>query len=135
MDYGFALDLSNCKFEQRAEGIVKVSGSKLIKKPYTVKLEGSTKVAYRTLVIGGTRNLLPFKISVIFKMRLMSKLQLISMISQDQNTRYYSTYGKDGVMGPLEPIKESAHELGIVMEIIASSQELPNIICAMQDLP
>ena len=33
-------------------------------------------------------------------------------------------------MGPLEPVKESAHELGIVMEVIASSQELANIICA-----
>lgn len=128
---GFALDLSNCKFEQRAEGIVKVSGSKLIKKPYTVKLEGSAKVAYRTLVIGGTRD--PIAIQNIDDIQNEINEQVAAYFDDIPRSEYkilFHLYGKDGVMGPLEPVKESAHELGIVMEVIASSQELANIICA-----
>jgi len=43
----------------------------------------------------------------------------------------FHLYGKNGVMGPLEPLKETAHELGIVMEVVASTQELADTICSM----
>ena len=33
-------------------------------------------------------------------------------------------------MGPLEPRPEPAHELGIVIEAVAGTQELANTICA-----
>ena len=128
---GFLLDLSNCRFEQYTDAIVKVSGSKLIKKPYSVKLEGSAKVAYRTLVIGGTRD--PIAIQNIDDIQNEIREQVAAYFDDIPRTEYqiiFHLYGKNGVMGPLEPVKTPAHELGIVMEVIASSQELANTICA-----
>jgi hypothetical protein len=42
----------------------------------------------------------------------------------------FHLYGRDAVMGSLEPTPASGHELGIVIEAVAGSQELANTICA-----
>ena len=43
-----------------------------------------------------------------------------------------SIYGKDAVMGDLEPIKKfTSHELGLVLEITSESQELSNNIISL----
>lgn len=128
---GFALDLSGCKFEQHADGVVKVSGSKFVKQPYAVKLEGSAKVAYRTLVIGGTRD--PIAIQNIDDIQNDIREQVAAYFDDIPRSEYkilFHLYGRNGVMGSLEPVQTPAHELGIVMEVIASSQELANTICS-----
>jgi len=129
---GFELDLSDCFFEQYADGVVKVSGSKFIKKDeYTIKLEGAGQIAYRTLVIAGIRD--PIIIKNIDKITTDVIEQVSSYfneIPQDQYQILFHIYGKNGVMGPLEPEKKSCHELGIVMEVVASTQELADTICA-----
>ena len=43
----------------------------------------------------------------------------------------FHVYGKDGVMGSLEPVKEtSSHELGLVFEAVAPTQEEAQAICS-----
>ncbi len=37
---------------------------------------------------------------------------------------HFHVYGKDGVMGPTEPVRQTrSHELGIVIEAVAPTQE------------
>jgi hypothetical protein len=40
-------------------------------------------------------------------------------------------YGKDGVEGEVEPCKEKAHELGLIIEVVARTQEMANDVCAV----
>jgi hypothetical protein len=45
-------------------------------------------------------------------------------------TLLFHTYGKNGVMGDLETVKHATpHELGLVTEVIAPTQELAHAIC------
>lgn len=129
---GSIVELSNCKFEQMENGIVKVSGSRMIvPEQYTVKMEGAAQVAYRTLVIGGIRD--PITISHIEEIKKGIVEQIASYYNNIPQSDYeilFHLYGKDGVMGKLEPVKEVAHELGVVMEVIAKTQDLANTICA-----
>ena len=39
-------------------------------------------------------------------------------------------YGKDAVMGYLEPTPVAGHEIGLMFEVIASTQEMANAVCA-----
>ena len=50
------LDLSACTFTELDGGRVRVTGSRLIPQPYTLKLEGARPVAYRTFVLAGIRD-------------------------------------------------------------------------------
>jgi hypothetical protein len=44
----------------------------------------------------------------------------------------FRLYGKNGVMGDWEPKRESAaHEIGILAEVIAQSQEIANAVVAV----
>ncbi len=127
------LDLSSSKFEAVDERSVKVSGSKAIKKNhFKVKLEGSAKVGYRTLVIAGIRD--PIAIQQIEEIMAAVRKGVTGYfmdISPEDYNIFFHVYGKDGVMGKLEPVKEiTSHELGIVLDVVAKTQELSNILCA-----
>ena len=51
--------------------------------------------------------------------------------STDNYEILFAIYGRDGVMGKLEPNKDmKPHELGIIIEVIARTQELANTICS-----
>jgi hypothetical protein len=129
---GIELDLEDCKFEQIKDDVVKVSGSKLTKaEHYTIKMEGSAKVAYRTIVIGGVRD--PILISHIEDIKRDVAKQVSVYFNEIPNDQYkilFHVYGRNGVMGNREPSDKTAHELGIVMEVVAKDQELANTICA-----
>ena len=45
---------------------------------------------------------------------------------------FFHIYGKNGVMGDLEPLKNTtSHELGIVIEVLADSQDEANTVCSL----
>jgi len=45
---------------------------------------------------------------------------------------YFHVYGKNGVMGELEPVKETkSHELGIVIEVIGPTQTEADAVLAL----
>jgi len=130
---GGHLDLTETKFEQESDSIVRVSGSRFVPSPaYSVKLEGARKIGYRTVSIAGTRDPIMMKkiddIIVGVKDRVADNFR-------DKEIKYnlnFIIYGRDGVMGKLEPLRESSlsHEFGIIIEAVADTQELANTICA-----
>jgi len=129
---GGYLDLHETKFEQETETRVKVSGTKYIESEvYTVKLEGAKRIGYRTVSIAGTRD--PIMISQMDNI-IEEVRSRVADNFKDLGMKYnlnFNLYGRNGVMGDLEPIKESkSHELGIVIEAIADTQEVANTICS-----
>jgi hypothetical protein len=129
---GGILDLTDTKFEQDGDSRVKVSGSKFVpSKQYTIKLEGAKKIGYRTVSIAGVRDsVMISKIDDIIK----SVRERVSDNFKASKLEYYldfKIYGKDGVMGVLEPQKEvTSHELCIIIEAVASEQGIANTICS-----
>ncbi len=130
---GGIIDLEETEFTQLDDRRVKVSGSKFVpSEEYTIKLEGAKKTGYRTISIAGTRD--PIMIrqidDILEAVKNMAKSNF-SHINSDEYKVLFAIYGRDGVMGKLEPQKDSnPHELGIVIEVVAKTQELANTICS-----
>lgn len=133
------LDLTNSRYEAVSATAVKVSGSEFIRaQRYTVKLEGAEKVGYQSVLIGSIRD--PFIIRQIddWTARLAEKIHArVNMVYGDRlkpqdylfNIRIY---GKNGTMGPLEPVKEiRSHELCLVFEVTAPTQEMASTIAGI----
>ena len=127
------VDITSCSFEKYTDRAVKVSGSKLMEsKIINIKLEGASKVAFRTICIAGVRD--PIMIKQIDECEQHVRESVSSYfdnISQDHYRVIFHIYGKNGVMGELEPRKEiKSHELCLLLEVVAKNQELANTICA-----
>ncbi|MBA1774235.1 3-methylaspartate ammonia-lyase, partial [Escherichia coli] len=43
----------------------------------------------------------------------------------------FHLYGKNGVMGDHEPMQTAGHELGIVIDVVAPTQEIANSVCSL----
>lgn len=127
---GGTIDLHNTTFTQLDEDRVEVKGSRFIEADvYTIKLEGAKCVGYRTVSIAGSRD-------PIFIKEVNNIIEAVNLRVKDnfKDLSHYhlnfKIYGKNGVMGELEPVKEiSSHELCIVIDAVAQSQEVANTIC------
>ena len=130
---GGHLDLTETQFEQETENTVRVSGSRFIPgETYSVKLEGARKIGYRTVSIAGTRD--PVMMQKIDDIITGVKERVKDNFRENDKTYTlnFIVYGRDGVMGKLEPLRETpqSHEYGIIIEAVAGTQELANTICA-----
>jgi len=130
---GGYLDLTDTRFEQETPDIVRVSGSRFVPSDvYSVKLEGARRIGFRTVSIAGTRD--PVMMQKIDDIIAGVKTRVADNF-RDRNYNYrlnFIVYGRDGVMGMLEPLREdpASHEFGIVIEAVADTQEHANTICA-----
>ena len=130
---GGHLDLTETKFEQETENTVRVSGSRFVpSNEYFVKLEGVCKIGYRTVSIAGTRD--PIMMQKIDDIIVGVKERVADNFkgSISDYDLHFIVYGRDGVMGALEPSRGNpqSHEFGIIIEAVADTQELANTICA-----
>jgi hypothetical protein len=131
---GGILDTTDCTFEALSDRSVLVSGMRWEPQPYTVKLEGTELVGYRAITVCGTRD--PMLIgrfdSFIEQVRQAVADKVGGFgLRTDQYRLVFRIYGKDGVMGTGEPVKDAhAHELGIVVEALADTQEIANAVLA-----
>ncbi|KAF2160103.1 hypothetical protein M409DRAFT_70640 [Zasmidium cellare ATCC 36951] len=127
---GGVLHLDGSKYEQITEKTTRIRGAKFVPTPYQVKLEGVTKLGYRTIFIGGIRD--PILISQIddFLERARKYTQaLFPELDKSENCQLkYQIYGRNATMGPLEPDMSVGHEIGVFGEVLASTQELSHTI-------
>ncbi|WP_336470156.1 acyclic terpene utilization AtuA family protein [Enhydrobacter aerosaccus] len=128
---GGTLDLSNCKYEQMTDRRVRVSGSRFNSGArYTVKLEGAKTAGWRSIFIAGARD--PIFIGQIDSIleRVIAQARAYFRDVPEETYRIVPhIYGKNGVMGDLEPVKVPAHELCIIVEVAAATQALATAIC------
>ena len=129
------LDASNAWYRQEADGVsVRVGGSTFHDaKAYTVRLEGVELAGYRSLVFGAIRDtvLLRQLDSFCDALRLKWKRRVVETFADERNEDQTNPthiltiriYGVNGAMGILEPNAFIGHEVGIVLEAVAKTQE------------
>ena len=128
---GGHVDLSDARFEQVNDRTVRVSGSRYVEAPrYQLKLEGVRRCGFRCISVAGVRD--PVAIREIDTL-IAAAREAVDARYPDANHRLeIRRYGKDGVMGALEPNREHVPlELGLVIEVVADSQGLATSICGL----
>ena len=132
---GGRLDLSNTRFERWDNRMVRVSGSRFLKREkYFLKLEGARRVGFRTVCIAGARDpiLLLHLDEVVDTVKTKIKRDLQGVFPNEDYQILYHLYGRDGVMGALEPQKKVlGHEVGVVIEVVARTRKIANTIAAL----
>ncbi|MCH9670618.1 MAG: DUF1446 domain-containing protein [Gammaproteobacteria bacterium] len=131
---GGTVDLRQTVFEQIDPRRVKVSGSDFHEAPrYTVKLEGARRAGYRQLTIGGARD--PRFIERIDEIQasIVEKIHetQAGVIDPSQYSIKFHRYGLDGVMGAWEPVKQPAHELGILIDVVGQTPQIAEAVCGL----
>lgn len=126
---GGSLDLSQARFLQETDSRVRVEGSRFLPEAYKIKLEGAKKIGYRTVSVAGVRD--PIMIQKIDQVTALVAEQVRANFNSDLDYFLdFKLYGKNAVMGKLEPVQNSGHELGIVIEAVAPNQQLADTICS-----
>lgn len=130
---GIVLNLEHCTFTELEDGrSVFVTGSQIEStSPYRIKLEGAMPVAFRTFVVAGVRDQL--LIGQLGEVEDKVKAQVRDYYGDLDETEYqinFINYGINGVMGEMEPCQDLPHEVGVVFEVIAKTQELADTVCS-----
>ncbi len=126
---GGMLDMTNCNYEQISEKTTRITGQEFFPADQVrVKLEGAGKVGERFIGIAGIRD--PYTVANVDKVIEWAKIQVREKFGDTGYELHYNIYGKNGVMGDLEPIKEHAsHELCVVVQAVAPTVEMAEEIC------
>ena len=130
---GGVLDLATSRYQQLDERTVRVSGSTFRPSPiYQVKLEGAAIAGHRTIFVGGVRD--PILVGQIDTFLEGVKARLAAIhpeLGSGRAQLTFHVYGKNGVMGDLEPEKDHVPlEVGILGEATAATQEAAHAICS-----
>ncbi len=133
------IDIRGASYEALDDRSVMVRGSAFLPaEVYTVKLEGAELVGYQSLVLGSVRD--PFIIRQIddWLARLDQKIRgrIRDVYGSELNETDYNltvhVYGKDGTMGPLEPLKDAVpHELCLLFLATAPTQEIASSLASL----
>jgi acyclic terpene utilization AtuA family protein len=119
-------------YTAESERSVRVSGSRFVPAArVTNKLEGAELVGYQTIIVGAVRD--PVIIRQLdgwlesVEARIRARIRDVFGQDVEQGTTLtIRRYGIDGVMGVLEPTPVAGHEVCLVFELTAASQELAN---------
>lgn len=133
------IDLRAAQYEALDDRIVRIRGSAFVPASrYTVKLEGAELVGYQSVVIGSVRD--PYIIRQVddWLARLDDKIRARvrdvyrGELVDSEYTLKVHVYGKNGTMGPLEPVNDAApHELCLLFEVTAPTQEVATSIASI----
>jgi hypothetical protein len=123
-----SLDVTDAAYTAVDDRVVRVTGSKFIDAPYTVKLEGAGLAGYQTLAIAGIRD--PEVLSAIEQWTttlhqfLTQKVgDLLGLAPADYHLEI-RCYGWNAVLGDADPDTTTApREVGAVLLVTADAQE------------
>lgn len=124
------LNTYNSTYEAISDRAVRVEGSTFeTSDRYTIKIEGAELAGYQSLIIGGVRdpiilrqldawldgmqNAIRGRWEAVFGSDIIAQCRLDVRV-----------YGRNAVMGPLETESGIGHEVGIVIQVTAATQEL-----------
>jgi hypothetical protein len=129
---GGVIHLDQCAFRDVGNGRVEVRGSRHERTvPYCIKVEGARLTGYRAISMAGVRD--PLFIAQCDTILSAVRAQVQSMLIDSRSGQlFFHLYGRDGVMGPGEPVRQTtAHELGILIEAVAPTQEQANSLVSL----
>jgi hypothetical protein len=129
---GGMIHLDGCQFTDLGGGRVEVRGSRHERtSPYYVKVEGARQTGYRAISLAGVRD--PQFIASCDEILQAVRRQVAEItVGQQRGDLYFHVYGRDGVLGPTEPVRRTAsHELGILIEAVAPTQAEANALLSV----
>ena len=129
---GGMLDMTECVYEQYDEKTCRITGPKFVpvEGKIRVKLEGAGKVGERYYSFAGIRD--PYTIANLDQVIQWSRDQIRERFPDTPYFLDYKVFGKNGVMGDLEPLKDVVpHEVGIMIEAVAPTKEIAQEIALM----
>ncbi|MGE8944199.1 acyclic terpene utilization AtuA family protein [Leptospira interrogans] len=126
---GHQLDLSKARFAEISDRQVRVEGARIqATDDFYVKLEGARTIGFRTICIAGVR--CPTMVSRIEELLETAREKTLAYFAPEPVRITFHVHGRNGVMQKLEPQRNAlSHELGIVMDVVAPSQELAHAAC------
>lgn len=121
---GGTLDMSGCTYEQYDDKTCRITGPIFTpSEQWRVKLEGAGKIGERYIGIAGIRD--PYTIRNIDQVIEWARAQARERFGNEGYELHYHVFGKNGVMGEWEPVKEiRSHELAVVVEGVAPTKEM-----------
>jgi Acyclic terpene utilisation family protein AtuA len=137
------LDLSKSTFEAEDAVSVRITGSAFIpSETYSVKLEGAELVGYQSMIVGGIRDRFVIQHLDSWLAGVRERIETAvakvfgDKLSKSQYHLTFHVYGRDGVMGKLEPDRSSIpKEIGLVLEATAPTQEIATTIAILSRQP
>lgn len=119
------IDSHGATYEALSDRAVRVRGSQFHKADrVTIKLEGAELAGYQSVIIGGVRE--PFILRQLdswldaMRVKFADRVQELfdGRLGPDDYRIHARVYGRDGVMGKLEPLADQmGHEVGILFTI------------------
>ena len=121
---GGQLDMTHCRYEQFNARTTRITGSRFLPDASVrVKLEGSAKVGERYVGFCGIRD--PYTIINVDKVIGWAREKARERFGDSGYSLHYNVYGRDGVMGDLEPLRDQpGHELCIMVQGVAPTREM-----------
>lgn len=126
---GGCLDMTDCVYEQYDARTCRITGPRFIPADEPrVKLEGAGKVGERYVGMVGVRD--PYTIAHIDDVIGWARRQVRERFGETGYELHYTVYGRDGVMGELEPLRhQPGHELCIMVQGVAPTSEMAEEVC------
>ncbi|MDQ2874893.1 MAG: DUF1446 domain-containing protein [Actinomycetota bacterium] len=126
------LDVRDCTYTAVDERTVRVAGSRHIGASPTLKLEGAAVAGYRATFIGGVRDpILIAQLGTFLPAVEKRVAALFPDLASGTARLTFHVYGRNAVMGDLEPSTQVPHEVGILGEVTAPTQEQAKAICTL----
>lgn len=126
---GGITDMRNTTFEQVDDRTVRVKGSRWVEKPYRLKVEAARPIGYRSIAIAGVRG--PTSVSNLDSLVTRAEKVLATEFRRIPRESYRLTYhrfGIDAVMKQMEPWPKPAHEVGLVIDVVADDQDTAHAV-------
>ena len=118
------------RYEALSDRAVKVSGSTFQHaQRYTIKLEGAELAGYQSIIIGSVRDpiILRQLDSWLAGLKTAARDRIVGVFGAGIEEKYQfdvRVFGKDATMGVLEPQTAIGHEVGLLFQITAATQDL-----------
>ena len=121
---GGKLDMTDCRYEQLNERTTRITGSRFVAdQTIRVKLEGSGKVGERYVGFCGIRD--PYTVANVDRVIAWARDKVRERFGESGYSLHYNVYGRDGVMGDLEPLRDKpGHELCVMVQGVAPTKEM-----------
>jgi hypothetical protein len=126
---GGTLDMSECRYEQVDARTARITGAQFVPAAeFRVKLEGAGKIGERYVGLVGIRD--PYTIAHVDDVIGWARTQVRERFGDTGYQLHYIVYGRNGVMGALEPMKDRpAHELCILVQGVAPTAAMAEEVC------
>ena len=126
---GGTLDMSECHYEQVDARTARITGAQFVPAAeFRVKLEGAGKIGERYVGLVGIRD--PYTIAHVDDVIGWARTQVRERFGDTGYELHYIVYGRNGVMGALEPMKDRpGHELCILVQGVAPTAAMAEEVC------